>query len=150
MSSYFDEHDCTPLADGAAPDQLLQFARFLVTSGNWNHEEFSALFADRPPPPTSKDFIDNLPTRVLRDDSDKECPICLKMLEQDDELTLLPCEHEFHSECVLAWLSKAASCPLCRSSFPSDDPEWEEMKRQKDREEKRKEDLEQLHNSMFG
>ena len=27
MSSYFDEHDCVPLADGAAPDQLLQFAR---------------------------------------------------------------------------------------------------------------------------
>ena len=28
MSSYFDEHDCTPLADGTAPDELLQFARF--------------------------------------------------------------------------------------------------------------------------
>ena len=28
MSSYFDEHDCTPLADGAAPDELLQFARY--------------------------------------------------------------------------------------------------------------------------
>ena len=28
MSSYFDEHNCTPLADGTAPDELLQFARF--------------------------------------------------------------------------------------------------------------------------
>ena len=27
MSSYFDEHDCTPLAEGTAPDELLQFAR---------------------------------------------------------------------------------------------------------------------------
>ena len=54
MSSYFDEHDCTPLADGSAPDGLLQFARFLVTSGNWNDEAFSSFFADKPPPPTSK------------------------------------------------------------------------------------------------
>ena len=29
MSSYFDEHDCTPLAEGTAPDELLQFARFV-------------------------------------------------------------------------------------------------------------------------
>ena len=28
MSSYFDEHDCAPLAEGAAPDELLQFARW--------------------------------------------------------------------------------------------------------------------------
>ena len=114
MSSYFDEHDCAPLADGAAPDQLLQFARFLVTSGNWNDEAFAAFFSDRPPPPTSKQFIEELPTRMIRDDLDQECPICLKKFEQDDELTLLPCEHEFHSECVEAWLNKAANCPMCR------------------------------------
>ena len=114
MSSYFDEHDCAPLADGASPDGLLHFARFLVTSGNWNDEAFSAMFADRPPPPTSKSFMESLPTRVLRDDLDKECPICLKNFEQDDELTLLPCDHEFHSECVEAWLNKAANCPMCR------------------------------------
>ena len=121
MSSYFDEHDCAPLADGAAPDELIQFARFLVTSGNWNNEAFSALFADKPPPPTSKKFIEALPSRVIRDDLDKECPICLKKFEQDDELTLLPCDHEFHAECVTAWLNKAANCPLCRCghSFPT-------------------------------
>ena len=39
---------------------------------------------------------------------------------------------------------------LFRSSFPTDDPEWEEMKKQKAREGHRKEDLELLHNSMFG
>lgn len=150
MSSYFDEHDCNPLADGAAPDELLHFARFLVTSGNWNHEEFSAFFADKPPPPTSKQFMEELPTRVIRDDLDKECPICLKKFEQDDELTLLPCDHEFHNECVTAWLNKAANCPLCRKSFPTDDPEWEEMQKQKKRQARREEDLEQLHNSMFG
>ena len=28
MTSYFEEHDCAPLAEGAAPDELLQFARW--------------------------------------------------------------------------------------------------------------------------
>ena len=34
--------------------------------------------------------------------------------------------------------------------MPTDDPQWEEMKKQKKRKEKREEDLEALHNSMFG
>merc|ERR1712066_356081 len=150
-SSYFDEHDCAPLTDGAAPDQLLQFARFLVTSGHWNQEEFSAFFSDRPPPPTSKQFLESLPRRLVREErEEEECPICLKRLEQDDEVLLLPCSHQFHSDCLTAWLNKAASCPLCRKSLPTDDPEWEEMKRQKERQARREEDPEMLHNSMFG
>ena len=39
---------------------------------------------------------------------------------------------------------------LFRKQFPTDDEEWEEMQRQKLREKKREEDLEVLHNSMFG
>ena len=87
MSSYFDEHDCAPLAEGAAPDEFLQFARFLVTSGNWSHEAFAALFADKPPPPTSKSFMEALPRRLVRDEVEEqraECPICLKRYEQAD------------------------------------------------------------------
>ena len=29
-------------------------------------------------------------------------------------LMTLPCCHSFHDACVIAWLSKAANCPLCR------------------------------------
>ena len=87
-------------------------------------------------------------------------------------LMTLPCCHSFHDACVIAWLSKAANCPLCRlnsrrlkfcseiillphfqilrAEMPTDDPQWEEMKKQKKRKEKREEDLEALHSSMFG
>ena len=37
-----------------------------------------------------------------------------------------------------------------RAELPTDDPQWEEMKRQKKRKERREEDLEALHSSMFG
>ena len=39
---------------------------------------------------------------------------------------------------------------FCRKSFPTDDPEWEEMQKQKARTKQREADLENLHNSMFG
>ena len=30
MASYFDEHDCEPLANGEAPNHLLHLARFNI------------------------------------------------------------------------------------------------------------------------
>ena len=46
-----------------------------------------------------------------------------------------------------SWIIKTR---MFRQSLPKNDPEWEEMKRQKDRQARREEDLEMLHNSMFG
>ena len=39
---------------------------------------------------------------------------------------------------------------IYRKQFPTDDPEWEEMQKQKQRAKRREEDLEMLHSSMFG
>ena len=101
---YFDEHNCTPLADGQAPDHFLHFARLLIDSGNWNAAEFAGMFNDRPPPPTSKKFVDGLKDHLVRGEDEGQCPICLKVMEEDDILNELPCKHKFHKECILPWL----------------------------------------------
>jgi hypothetical protein len=36
MASYFDEHDCQPLAAGQSPDHVMHMARLLVDTGYWN------------------------------------------------------------------------------------------------------------------
>ena len=36
MASYYDEHNCEPLAPGQAPDHLMHIARLLIDTGAWN------------------------------------------------------------------------------------------------------------------
>jgi hypothetical protein len=53
------------------------------------------------------------------------CAICIDDFEPGDTIAVssLPnadrCDHVFHAECYLAWLSSSAgrSCPICRGSF---------------------------------
>lgn len=57
------------------------------------------------------------------DESDKErttnftdCSICLEQFSEGDTVKKLKCKHIFHPECIQQWLSKEASCPLCRKA----------------------------------
>ncbi|XP_023332637.1 E3 ubiquitin-protein ligase RNF181 isoform X2 [Eurytemora carolleeae] len=119
MTSYFEEHNCEPLNDNPnTPDNLLEFARFLILTGNWRDEEFSGLFNERPPPPTSSDFIEKLETmEVSKEETGSSCPICLKGYEAGETISSLPCKHSFHANCLLPWLQKTSSCPLCRAQL---------------------------------
>ena len=40
------------------------------------------------------------------------CSICLQ--ECDDTASTLPCNHKFHSDCLVPWLWQHGSCPNCR------------------------------------
>lgn len=38
--------------------------------------------------------------RIVEDDTEKECPICLCNFEEREEMRVLQCGHEFHTECI--------------------------------------------------
>ncbi|GFQ07747.1 E3 ubiquitin-protein ligase rnf181 [Phtheirospermum japonicum] len=42
------------------------------------------------------------------------CPICLGGPTAAAPMSLLPCNHAFHRHCVVRWILKSWSCPLCR------------------------------------
>jgi hypothetical protein len=45
------------------------------------------------------------------------CVICLCEFENGDNLMVLPCGHEYHTECINPWLLKKSSkCPICKAS----------------------------------
>jgi E3 ubiquitin-protein ligase RNF115/126 len=44
-----------------------------------------------------------------------ECTICIDEMHLGDEVTVLPCKHWFHGECVILWLKEHNTCPICRT-----------------------------------
>ena len=39
------------------------------------------------------------------------CPICLEELINE---LVMPCGHQFHTNCILDWFEKNKNCPICR------------------------------------
>lgn len=44
-----------------------------------------------------------------------DCPVCLTELSSAVSRMELPCSHVFHRDCVITWLKKNPSCPICRT-----------------------------------
>lgn len=44
----------------------------------------------------------------------QSCAICLNRYAEQELLTQLPCQHEFHSSCISEWLKSRPHCPVCR------------------------------------
>jgi hypothetical protein len=71
---------------------------------------------------TPQDVISKLPCRTFTVSKEVNsieaplCSICLAEYEQDQQLRILPCKHEFHTTCIDPWLGNKPSCPLCRAS----------------------------------
>ncbi|XP_060273472.1 E3 ubiquitin-protein ligase DZIP3 isoform X41 [Ovis aries] len=49
----------------------------------------------------------------LDDEEEEPCVICHENLSPD-KLSVLPCAHKFHSQCIRPWLMQQGTCPTCR------------------------------------
>ena len=49
-------------------------------------------------------------------DAGDGCSICLEPMLRGETVLPLGCAHVFHAECLLSWLSRSASCPLCKAA----------------------------------
>ena len=74
------------------------------------------------PGPASEDAIQSLRTKqvdreMMGNEGKAECSICMDNVEIGDEVTVLPCNHWFHGQCVKSWLGEHDTCPHCRKSI---------------------------------
>ncbi|KAH8742983.1 hypothetical protein F5883DRAFT_50461 [Diaporthe sp. PMI_573] len=59
--------------------------------------------------------VDMLDRQMMGDSPKVECTICIDEMNLGDEVTVLPCKHWFHGECVVLWLKEHNTCPICRT-----------------------------------
>ncbi|PHT78102.1 E3 ubiquitin-protein ligase [Capsicum annuum] len=77
-------------------------------------------------PPASKSAIESMPIVQISSNhvnSETHCAVCKEAFELGSEAREMPCEHIYHSDCILPWLSLRNSCPVCRHELPSESTE---------------------------
>lgn len=70
-------------------------------------------------PPAAQSAIEALPKKkidqeMLGPEGKAECSICMDPVELESEVTVLPCKHWFHDQCIEMWLTQHNTCPHCR------------------------------------
>ncbi|KAL6719902.1 hypothetical protein ACLMJK_001823 [Lecanora helva] len=92
------------------------------------------------PGPASAAAIAALPKQkveksMMGDNGKAECSVCMDSVNVGDEVTMLPCKHWFHEECVGVWLKEHDTCPHCRQGImPKDAPETSDTPRSPEQE----------------
>lgn len=71
-------------------------------------------------PPATEQAIEKLPKKkldkeMMGESGKAECTICIDEMHIGDEVTVLPCKHWFHEDCVVLWLKEHNTCPICRT-----------------------------------
>ncbi|KAJ1941390.1 hypothetical protein FBU59_003512 [Linderina macrospora] len=68
------------------------------------------------------DVVNGLPTKTFyhskyREGEPEECAICLDDFDDEDELRILPCRHQYHVKCIDRWLTtRKKFCPICKQN----------------------------------
>lgn len=101
----------------------------------WGQQQQQQPSADNPPPASVQYINDLKPKPVTADDvqeaNNKECLICLDEHTIGSMAVKLPCGHLFHKPCVVEWLQKHCTCPVCRYEVQSNDPRYEAERRKR-------------------
>ncbi|XP_065352282.1 E3 ubiquitin-protein ligase RNF181-like [Cloeon dipterum] len=150
MADYFSELGFRPLAEGEVPDHGAHLLRLLRDSGNFDLLQMFVELrgeAGNSAPAASKAAVQALP--LVQPLENENCAVCLKNYDEESQCRMMPCKHKFHQECIFTWLKQTNSCPICRKELPTDDLDYEAIRKYKERESERKQQLESLHNSMF-
>ncbi|KAK4342262.1 hypothetical protein RND71_038078 [Anisodus tanguticus] len=49
-----------------------------------------------------------------KDEDGQRCSICLEDFVPKEMVTVTPCSHIFHEDCIVPWVTSHGSCPVCR------------------------------------
>ncbi|KAL5543114.1 hypothetical protein UlMin_010824 [Ulmus minor] len=140
---FLQNHIQQLVADGATFEVVVRAANDLPNNiGDYfvgpGLEDFIQMLAENDPnrygpPAAAKSAIENLPTITVGEEQlnseMNQCAVCQDEFERGGEVKQLPCNHIYHKDCILPWLERHNSCPVCRFELPTDDPDYEDLRR---------------------
>lgn len=65
----------------------------------------------------SKTSAEAEPEQVIFSSDKTDCAICTESYEAGAKLSITPCKHMFHEECLNKWKESKRECPLCQKKF---------------------------------
>ncbi|XP_006661624.1 probable E3 ubiquitin-protein ligase RHB1A [Oryza brachyantha] len=65
--------------------------------------------------PLMMDENESLKKCLSEDKPDEEdvCPICLEEYDEENPSSITKCQHHFHLCCILDWMERSETCPVC-------------------------------------
>jgi len=45
------------------------------------------------------------------------CVICLEDFKDGEGIKVLPCDHGFHTQCIMPWFERSGNCPVCKMHY---------------------------------
>lgn len=79
----------------------------------------------RGPPPASERAIRALPTVQISArhlNGEGKCSVCQEKFQLRAGARQMPCDHIFHPDCIVPWLERHNTCPVCRFQLPTGSP----------------------------
>ncbi|KAK3027932.1 hypothetical protein RJ639_039399 [Escallonia herrerae] len=100
---------------------VLKAYQWQISAIETGFREISDIFEVNGTKGLSQDSIKKLPiykiysTETMEACHETSCAICLRDFKDGDDARKLPsCTHSFHLDCIDEWLTRHASCPMCR------------------------------------
>ena len=75
----------------------------------------------------AKDAISRLPKIIIEQRHCKQvglmsegptCTVCTEQIRIGTRGMFMPCGHVYHPDCLMPWLEKQNTCPVCRFELP--------------------------------
>nr|GEX56321.1 putative RING-H2 finger protein ATL71 [Tanacetum cinerariifolium] len=79
--------------------------------------QVSLYYRDTDSRPKSQEKQDN--------EDGKRCAVCLDDFKPREMVTLTPCNHMFHDNCIIPWVKSRGQCPVCRFVISEENKECE-------------------------
>lgn len=105
-------------ADATAGIDLQAMMEQMMMMGGQDAEPVGA-------PPASRDARDALLLKTI-EAAGQTCAICCEDFVVKDKAKQLPCKHLYHEACVIEWLERHNSCPVCRFALESEKQTWDD------------------------